>query len=71
MKKVTKKTVASKYREGGGWIVSSYRPANDTWVLSSPQPYRVACAMVRAAREDWDTDAQQYATSYGWSTKAY
>lgn len=58
--KVTKKTVASKYRQGTGWVVSSYNPKYDSWVLSSEMSYWGACADVKSAREAWNTKKQEY-----------
>lgn len=58
--KVTKKTVASKYREGTGWIVSSYCPKYDGWVASSRMTYWAACASLKECREAWNTKLQSY-----------
>ena len=58
--KVTKKTVASKYREGTGWVVSSYCPQYDGWVASSKMSYWEACASLKEARETWNTKKQDY-----------
>lgn len=58
--KVTKKSVASKYRQGSGWIVSSYIPQYDGWMTSDEMSYWRACASVKFAREAWNTKAQKY-----------
>ena len=58
--KVTKKTVAIKYRQGNGWVVSSYSPQYDGWTTSDEMSYWAACALVRAAREKWNTKKQKY-----------
>ena len=57
---VTKKTVASKYRQGSGWIVSSYSPQYDGWTTSDEMSYWGACAAVKDARETWNTKTQKY-----------
>lgn len=57
---VTKKTVASKYRQGLGWVVSSYCPQYDSWTLSGEMSYWAACASLKDAREAWDTKNQGY-----------
>lgn len=57
---VTKKTVASKYRQGCGWIVSSYSPQYGGWTTSYEMSYWKACAVVKDARERWNTKAQKY-----------
>ena len=58
--KVTKKTVACKYRQGSGWIVSSYSPQYDGWTTSEEMSYWGACAVVKNARETWNTKKQKY-----------
>lgn len=58
--KVTKKTVATKYRQGTGWVVSLYNPKYDGWVLSNEMSYWGACASVKEAREAWNTKKQEY-----------
>ena len=57
---VTKKTVASKYRQGSGWIVSTYNPQYDGWTTSGEMSYWGACAAVKNAREAWNTKTQKY-----------
>lgn len=57
---VTKKTVASKYRQGRGWVVSSYCPPYDSWIVSSEMSYWGARAAVKALREAWNTKKQEY-----------
>ena len=57
---VTKKTVASKYRQGREWIVSSYSPGYDAWAESHAMSYYSACNAVKNARESWDTRKQAY-----------
>jgi hypothetical protein len=57
---VTKKTVASKYRQGNGWIVSSYSPQYDGWTTSDEMNYWAACTVVKNARETWNTKTQKY-----------
>jgi len=58
---VTKKNVASKYRQGSGWIVSSYSPKYQTWITSNEMQYEAACASVKKSRERWNTKEQRYA----------
>lgn len=58
--KVTKKTVAMKYRQGTGWVVSSYCPPYDSWIVSSEMSYWGARAVVKALRESWNTKKQEY-----------
>ena len=57
---VTKKTVASKYRQGKGWIVSYYAPIQDTWFLTGELTYPVACTYVREYRKSWNTGKQDF-----------
>jgi len=57
---ITKKIVASKYRQGGGWIVSIYVPLYDSWELSVEMDYWHACAAVKEARQSWNTRLQKY-----------
>lgn len=57
---VTKKTVASKYRQGNGWIVTTYSPQYDGWMTSGTMSYWSACAAVRDAREAWNSKKQKY-----------
>ena len=61
---VTKKTVASKYRQGNGWIVSSYSPQYGGWTTSDEMSYWGACAAVKDARERWNTKTQKYDEYY-------
>jgi len=60
MPHVTKQQVASKHRQGNGWIVLTYDPRVDTWRESHEMSYPAACHAVREAREDWNTAKQQY-----------
>jgi hypothetical protein len=57
---ITKKTVASKYRQGDGWIVSSYSPQYDSWYLSGEMSYQRACTSVKEDKRDWNTKKQCY-----------
>ena len=57
---VTKKTVATKYRQGNGWIVSTYNKQYNTWTLSQELSYSVACRAVRDARKQWNTEIQNF-----------
>jgi len=57
---ITKRTVASKYRQGNGWIVTSYDPTVNAWRISSEMTYWAACNRVRDRRSDWDTKTQSY-----------
>ncbi len=58
--KVTKKEVASKRRQGAGWIVVTYDPQYDGWVESREMSYSAACSAVKEARETWNTKKQRY-----------
>jgi hypothetical protein len=58
--KVTKKTVASKYKQGSGYIVSYYSMMYDSFVTSGEVPHWKACSLVRECREHWDTRKQEY-----------
>lgn len=61
---VTKKTVATKYKQGNGWIVSSYNTHYKSWELSEELTYWGACARVKSTRERWNTINQEYDNEY-------
>ena len=49
---VTQKNVATKYRQGRGWVVSSYCPQYKAWSTSQEMTYRAACQAVAEARKN-------------------
>ena len=60
MAHITKQQVASKYRQGDGWIVSTFDPQVNAWRESHEMSYFAACRLVRESREDWNTEKQNY-----------
>jgi len=60
MKKLSKKDVAYKYRQGRGWIVSVYNPDRAGWYLTEEKNYWSACALVREVRNSYDVKTQAF-----------
>jgi hypothetical protein len=60
MKKVTKKNVSRKYKQGNGYVVTVYSVKYDMWMLSPTMSYCEACLIVRSARKRWNTKKQRY-----------
>jgi hypothetical protein len=58
--KITKKTVAYKYRQGSGWVVGTWSTQHKAYFISPEKGYWDACECVRTARETWDTKSQEY-----------
>jgi hypothetical protein len=60
MKRITKSEVASKHRQGHGWVTVIYDPTVNSWRESHEMSYWSACSRIRDARETWITKKQVY-----------
>ena len=59
-KRITKKTVACKYKQGRGYVATYYYPKNKTWICTGELSFGMANSILRSCRESWDTKSQDY-----------